>query len=109
MIPASDHTTLSARYYDPITARFITEDTYTGQPNDPLSLNLYSYCKNEPIMYTTPSGHIVTPWDTAHCSPSQIDTIAEASVAWQAANAKGDTAGMTAAHALRQIKLEVVI
>ncbi len=30
---------LNARYYDSVTARFITEDTYTGQANDPLSLN----------------------------------------------------------------------
>ena len=48
---------LNARYYDSVIARFITEDTYTGQKNDPLSLNLYTYCANNPIMYTDPSGH----------------------------------------------------
>jgi len=48
---------LNARYYDSVTARFITEDTYTGKRNDPLSLNLYTYCHNEPIMYTDPTGH----------------------------------------------------
>jgi hypothetical protein len=30
------------QYYDPGTARFLNEDTYTGDPNDPLSLNLYT-------------------------------------------------------------------
>jgi RHS repeat-associated protein len=50
---------LNARYYDSATARFITEDTYTGEKNDPLSLNLYSYCHNNPIIYTDPSGHRV--------------------------------------------------
>jgi RHS repeat-associated protein len=49
---------LNARYYDSTISRFITEDTYLGQKNDPLSLNLYSYCANNPIMYIDPSGHV---------------------------------------------------
>lgn len=28
--------------------------------DDPLSLNLYAYCQNNPIMFTDPSGHEVT-------------------------------------------------
>ena len=48
---------LNARYYDSTTARFITEDTYRGKANDPLSLNLYTYCQNNPIKYVDPSGH----------------------------------------------------
>jgi RHS repeat-associated protein len=48
---------LNARYYDSTIARFITEDTYRGEKNDPLSLNLYTYCHNEPIQYVDPSGH----------------------------------------------------
>ncbi len=43
--------------YDPVTARFLQEDTYTGDASDPLSLNLYTYCHNEPIMYYDPSGN----------------------------------------------------
>ncbi len=41
---------LNARMYDPVTARFLQEDTYTGDTNDPLSLNLYTYCHNEPVL-----------------------------------------------------------
>jgi RHS repeat-associated protein len=48
---------LNARYYDSVTARFISEDTYRGQAFDPLSLNLYTYCANNPIMYIDPTGH----------------------------------------------------
>lgn len=48
---------LNARMYDPVSARFLQEDTYRGQYTDPLSLNLYTYCHNEPLMYTDPSGH----------------------------------------------------
>ena len=48
---------LRSRYYNPMTARFLSEDTVTGNPNDPLSLNLYTYCSNNPIMYVDPTGH----------------------------------------------------
>ena len=43
--------------YDPKTARFLQEDTYLGDRNDPLSLNLYTYCHNDPVMYWDPTGH----------------------------------------------------
>ncbi|OPX41877.1 tRNA(Glu)-specific nuclease WapA precursor [Ruminiclostridium hungatei] len=48
---------LRARYYDPMIGRFITEDSYWGKDSDPLSLNLYTYCRNNPIMFIDPSGH----------------------------------------------------
>ena len=48
---------LNARMYDPKIARFLQEDTYRGNINDPLSLNLYTYCNNNPMVYIDPSGH----------------------------------------------------
>ena len=48
---------LNARMYDPKVARFLQEDTYRGDPNDPLSLNLYAYTANNPITYYDPTGH----------------------------------------------------
>lgn len=48
---------LTARMYDPKIARFLQEDTYTGSPDDPLSLNLYVYCGNNPLVYYDPTGH----------------------------------------------------
>ncbi len=48
---------LNSRMYDPVTARFMQQDTYTGEPDNPLSLNLYTYVTNNPIMYTDPTGH----------------------------------------------------
>jgi RHS repeat-associated protein len=50
---------LNARMYDPKIARFLQEDTYRGDPNDPLSLNLYTYCVNNPLVYYDPTGHVV--------------------------------------------------
>ena len=54
---------LNARMYDPVTARFMQEDTFTGDRNDPLSLNLYTYCHNEPLMYSDPTGHSAQGWE----------------------------------------------
>jgi len=57
---------LRARYYDPVIGRFTTQDTLWSQkvklPNgqeidDPLSLNLYTYCANNPILYIDSDGN----------------------------------------------------
>ena len=48
---------LRARNYNPSTGRFISRDSYAGRRSDPLSLNLYTYCRNNPISYADPSGH----------------------------------------------------
>ena len=47
----------NARFYDPENARFLTQDTYRGELEEPETLNLYVYCDNDPINYTDPSGH----------------------------------------------------
>ena len=47
-----------ARYYDPIIGRFISADTIVPNFADPQSLNRYSYCGNNPIIYTDPNGHV---------------------------------------------------
>ncbi|MDD5039163.1 MAG: RHS repeat-associated core domain-containing protein [Dehalococcoidales bacterium] len=48
-----------ARYYDPTIGRFISPDTIVQTPNNPQSLNRYSYVFNNPLRYTDPSGLIV--------------------------------------------------
>jgi len=48
---------LRARYYNPGTGRFISRDSFAGRRSDPLSLNLYTYCGNNPVIYVDPSGH----------------------------------------------------
>ena len=52
---------LRARYYNPTIGRFISRDSVTGKIEDPLSLNLYTYCHNNPIKYIDPSGNSI--WD----------------------------------------------
>lgn len=48
---------LRARYYNPHIGRFISEDTYWGEDNNPSSLNRYAYCYNDPIQFIDPTGH----------------------------------------------------
>ena len=48
---------LRARYYNPYIGRFISEDSYWGEDTNPLSLNLYVYCYNDPIQFVDPTGH----------------------------------------------------
>ena len=43
---------LRARFYNPVIGRFLQEDTYYGD-----GLNLYAYCRNNPVGYVDPSGH----------------------------------------------------
>ena len=47
-----------ARYYDPEIGRFITEDTYPGEMNNPQSQHLYVYVINNPLVYTDPTGNV---------------------------------------------------
>lgn len=42
---------LRARFYDPSVGRFLQEDVYRGD-----GLNLYAYCRNNPVVYYDPSG-----------------------------------------------------
>jgi RHS repeat-associated protein len=47
----------NARLYDPIIGRFISPDSIVPDPADPQSLNRYAYCRNNPLIYTDPTGH----------------------------------------------------
>lgn len=48
---------LRARYYNPTTGRFISRDSYAGKNEDPLSLNRYTYCHNNPLIFVDLDGH----------------------------------------------------
>ena len=47
----------NARYYDPLIGRFISADTVVQDLSNPQTLNRYSYCINNPLKYTDPSGN----------------------------------------------------
>ncbi|MCM1184845.1 MAG: SMI1/KNR4 family protein [Roseburia sp.] len=51
--PITQQYYLRTRFYNPVIARFTQEDTYRGD-----GLNLYAYCRNNPVYYVDPSGHL---------------------------------------------------
>ena len=46
---------MNARYYEPETGRFISQDTYRGEGE--VFWNLYMYCDGDPVNCTDPTGH----------------------------------------------------
>ncbi|MFH0878251.1 MAG: RHS repeat-associated core domain-containing protein, partial [Lentisphaerota bacterium] len=47
---------LRARYYEPRRGRFWTMDEFEGDAADPLSLNKYAYCADDPVNLIDPTG-----------------------------------------------------
>jgi RHS repeat-associated protein len=53
---------MNGRMYDPVLGRFLSPDPYVQAPDFSQNFNRYSYCLNNPLKYTDPSGefwHIV--------------------------------------------------
>ncbi|WP_252863231.1 RHS repeat-associated core domain-containing protein [Paenibacillus riograndensis] len=57
----SGYSHAQARDFDSSIGRFISEDTYEGDINNPQTLNLYTYVHNNPLFYTDPTGHEALP------------------------------------------------
>ncbi len=55
--PESGLYNYNARLYDPVIGQFITPDSIVLDLFDPQTLNRYSYCRNNPLIYVDPSGH----------------------------------------------------
>ena len=49
---------MNARLYDPVIGRFLSPDPYVQAPTFSQSFNRYSYCINNPLKYTDPSGEL---------------------------------------------------
>ena len=52
---------MNARFYQPATGRFLSQDSYTGNPYEPWTQHLYSYVGNNPVNMVDPTGHFVIP------------------------------------------------
>ncbi len=47
---------MNGRLYDPVVGRFLNPDPYVQDPGFTQNYNRYSYCLNNPLKYTDPSG-----------------------------------------------------
>jgi RHS repeat-associated protein len=49
---------MNGRLYDPLLGRFLSTDNFVQEPGSTQSFNRYSYCLNNPLKYTDPSGDL---------------------------------------------------
>lgn len=56
MLPEFGLINMNGRLYDPAIGRFLSPDNYVQEPYNSQSFNRYSYCLNNPLKYTDPSG-----------------------------------------------------
>lgn len=54
--PETNLVYMQARYYDPVTGRFLTTDPVEPNGGNTFSFNRYAYVDNNPIMHTDPNG-----------------------------------------------------
>ncbi len=47
---------MNGRMYDPLLARFLSPDPFVQMPDFSQNFNRYTYCLNNPLIYTDPSG-----------------------------------------------------
>ncbi|MDR2040088.1 MAG: RHS repeat-associated core domain-containing protein, partial [Bacteroidales bacterium] len=47
---------MNGRMYHPVLGRFLSPDPYVQAPEYSQNFNRYSYCLNNPLVFTDPSG-----------------------------------------------------
>lgn len=74
---------MNGRLYDPYLQRFLSPDNVVQSPLNAQSYNRYTYCMNNPLMYTDPSGYSwwshFTGWVGEHWKPI-VTTVAAVAV-----------------------------
>lgn len=56
MLPRFNLINMNGRLYDPDLGRFLSPDNFVQMPDNSQNFNRYSYCLNNPLKYTDPSG-----------------------------------------------------
>jgi RHS repeat-associated protein len=49
---------MGARFYDPAIGRWLSEDPVQDRHFEPIALNFYAYARNDPTVYTDPTGAV---------------------------------------------------
>ena len=58
MLPGFELINMGGRMYDPVVARFLSCDNFVQEPTNSQNFNRYSYCLNNPLKYTDPTGEL---------------------------------------------------
>jgi|GEM_PF-120694 len=57
-LPEFDMINMNGRLYDPVLGRFLSPDPFVQMPDFSQNFNRYSYCMNNPLKFTDPSGEL---------------------------------------------------
>jgi RHS repeat-associated protein len=72
---------MKARWYDPTSARFLTEDTWAGSLTQPYTQNRYAYVGNNPVNMWDPTGNVPEPTNVPSWVKAQSNyTVSESYV-----------------------------
>ena len=69
--------TYSARYYNPMTGRFLSRDPLEGQSDGPASLHKYRYADGDPVDLSDPTGEAAAPVPVPSPQPRPSAAILE--------------------------------
>ena len=78
MLNEFDIINMNGRLYDPVLGRFFSPDNYVQMPDNSQNFNRYSYCLNNPLKYTDPSGELA--WFVPVIAGAIIGAYAGASI-----------------------------
>ena len=79
---------MNGRLYDPVLGRFFSPDNYVQMPDFSQSFNRYSYCLNNPLKYTDPSGELFGIDDIAYIAigVAIVGGVANVAANWNSIN-----------------------
>jgi len=73
---------MNGRIYDPVLGRFLSTDNYVQSPDFTQAFNRYTYCLNNPLVYTDPSGDFIFTILAAIFCPPLIPAAMQVDMAW---------------------------
>ncbi len=88
MLPEFGIINMNGRLYDPVLGRFFSPDPFVQMPGSPQGFNRYSYCLNNPLKYTDPSGQFLSPallFGIFNLASSMMQAAANGGNVWKAA------------------------
>ncbi|KXB36721.1 RHS repeat-associated core domain protein [Bacteroidales bacterium KA00344] len=90
MLSEFDIINMNGRLYDPVLGRFFSPDNYVQMPDNSQNFNRYSYCLNNPLKYTDPSGNLfgiddaIIAFAAFNMASSMMQTSFEGKSVWKA-------------------------